>query len=141
MLLNPIADRLKDQVSAFRNNVGGAVDFAAAEGNLKSVPAAFVLPLMDKAGQNNLACGGVEQRVVERFGVALVVNNTSDARGNAAHTDLEPLRRAVIDALLNWQPSAEYDPCEYGGGRILKLNGKDLWWQLDFTTAYFERKV
>lgn len=141
MLLAPIEARLKDQVAALNRNVAGAVDFAAAEGNLKSVPAAFVLPLIDKAGPNNLACGGIEQRVVERFGVALVVNNASDARGAAAHTALEPLRRAVIDALLGWPPGAEYDPCEYGGGRILKLNGMDLWWQLDFTTAYFERKV
>ncbi len=141
MLLKPIADRLKTEVPAFRNNVTGTAGFAAAQEGLKSVPAGFVLPLMDKAGRNDLACGGVSQSVTERFGVVLVVSNMRDAQGGAAHDDLQTLRRAVLDALLGWQPSAEYNPVEYSGGRMLALNGADLWWQLEFTTAYFERKV
>lgn len=121
--------------------IAGAVDFASANATLTSAPAAFVLPLMDKASANSAGGGAVQQRVTVRFGVVLVVSNVRDALGAAAHTDLQTVRRAVIDALLAWRPTSEYDPCEYGGGRMLALNGADLWWQLEFVTAYYERKV
>lgn len=138
MLLKPIADRLKVEVPAFRNNVTGTADFAAAREGLKSVPAAFVLPLMDRASASDTQDESVIlQYVAERFGVVLVVSNVRDAQGANAHDDLQSLRDAVIDSLLGWQPSAGYSPVEYGGGRMLALNGNDLWWQVDFVTGYY----
>lgn len=138
MLLAPIADRLKIQVPALKRNVSGAADFAAAREGLNSVPAAFVLPLMDRATPSSTQDESVIlQLVTERFGVVLVVSNVRDMHGAAAHDDLEPLRDAVILALLGWPPSAGYHPVEYGGGRMLALNGDDLWWQLEFVTGYY----
>lgn len=138
MLLSPVADRLKGQVTTLRNNVSGAADFASGKEGVKSVPASFVIPLMDRAvPAQTQDFGSVLQHVSERFGVVLVVSNMRDATGGNAHGDLQPLRDAVIAALLGWQPAAEYDPIEYGGGRMLALSGSDLWWQLEFVTGYY----
>ncbi len=139
MLLAPIIAQVKT-VSMLKN-VEGTVGFALAQQNLKGTPSAWVIPLMDAALPNRMMSGAVEQRVNERFGVILAVSNVRDARGEAANEDLEVVRSAVITALLGWQPDAGYDPVEYGGGRMLSLINPVLWWQLEFTTAYYERKV
>lgn len=143
MLLKPIADRLKVEVPAFRNNVTGAADFAAAREGLKSVPAAFVLPLMDKAEESDTQDESIIiQHVKPRFGVLLVVSNVRDTQGaNANDENLQPLRDAVLYSLLGWQPSAGYSPLQYGGGRMLALNGTDLWWQEDYLTGYYLKRT
>ncbi len=139
MLLGPVADRIRAQVPDLRK-VAGAAGFAAAREDLKALPAAYVLPLGDSARPNTLA-GGISQQVVERFGVILAAGNARDARGDAANAALEGLRGAVLQALLGYQPAAEYDPVQYGGGRLLMLDAGVIWWQLEFTTGYYERKL
>lgn len=139
-LIDAVIAHLKTSVPSLKK-VSGAVDFASAGTDLKnSTPAAYVLPLADKAGQNEL-CNAVSQRVDVRFGVVLAVQNLRDARGQNAHSDLEPIRRAVIDALLGWNPDADHAPVLYGGGRLLQLADGVLWWQLEFVTVYYERKI
>ncbi len=139
MLIAPIIAQV--QTVTVLKSVEGVVEFALAQQSLKGVPAAFVVPLMDSATPNRMLSGAVEQRVAERFGVILAVSNVRDQRGQAANEDLEGVRKSVIAALLGWQPAAGYDPVEYGGGRMLSLINPVLWWQLEFTTAYIERKV
>lgn len=119
----------------------GAADFAAARDDLKVPPVAYVIPLNDTAGPNMLVRPGIHQQVTERFGVVLAVENLRDVRGAAVNAALETLRRATIDGLLGFQPAADYDPVKYGGGRLLMLDVSVLWWQLEFITGYYERKV
>ncbi|HEU0282327.1 MAG TPA: hypothetical protein VFQ99_00965, partial [Gallionella sp.] len=119
----------------------GAADFAAARDDLKMPPTAYVLPLSDRAAPNALVGLRVHQQVIERFGVVLAVENLRDVRGAAVNAALETLRRATIDSLLGFQPAADYDPIQYGGGRLLMLDVAVIWWQLEFITGYYERKV
>src|SRR5487761_2207578 len=137
MLLAPIITQV--QTVPVLKRVLGTVDFASAQQEISGLPVAYVMPLSDAASPNRMLSGAVEQRVTERFGVILAVNNVRDMRGAAANEDLESLRVSVIAALLGWQPAPGYDPIEYGGGRILTLANTVLWWQLEFVTAYFER--
>lgn len=137
--LDPIIARLDAQVAALKK-VGGAADFEAALAELKIEPAAFVIPLRDAAQPNTLE-NAVSQRVISRFGVALAVQNLRDASGTKAQTELAPLRDSVITALLGWAPDADRDPCEYGGGRLLRLRDRVLWWLDEFVTAYYVRKT
>lgn len=145
MLLQPIMDRLVATAGAtvvpggFRK-VSGAADFAAAKDDLKIPPVAYVLPLNDSAAPNMLLGLGVDQHVVERFGVVLAVGNMRDMRGDAVNSALESLRRLTIDNLLAFVPSVDYDPVQYGGGRLLMLDVSVIWWQLEFVTGYYERK-
>jgi hypothetical protein len=133
--------RLKDQVSALKE-VGGAVDFAAAiESGVKQTPAAFVVELADRPARNSLATSAMSQSNESRFGVIFAVQNLRDARGEQARADLRTLRLAVLTALLNWQPDPDFDPCEYGGGRLLQFANLVLWWQDDFITGALLRSI
>ena len=142
MLLQPIIDQIKaiatDGVPEFRK-VSGAANFAAARDDLKNPPAAYVLPLNDAAGANQLGGGAILQPVRERFGVVLAVSNLRDAKGESAQAEFERLRRLVITSLLGFVPGTDYEPVEYGGGNVLMMDASVLWWQLVFTTGYFER--
>lgn len=138
MQLAPILAHIKSHCPALRQ-VGGAAEFSALpEAGPQAVPAAFVVPLEERAGSNQLDTG-ISQRVDVRFGVILAVRNLRDGVGAAANDDLETLRRAVKAALLGWQPTGADDVCTFGGGRVLQLNNQVLWWQDDFVTAYYER--
>jgi hypothetical protein len=142
MLLLPVVDQIKTIQAAgndeFRK-VATAANFAAARDDLKNPPAAYVVPMADRAGANSLGGGAILQPVREQFGVALGVSNLRDASGVAAQAEFERLRRLVIDKLLGFVPGEGYEPCEYGGGSLLLLSPDVLWWQLTFTTGYMER--
>lgn len=143
MLLPPVADQLELIVKPGGAKeflkVDMAANFAAARDDLKNPPAAYVLPVADRAGPNSLGGGAILQPVREQFGVALAVSNLRDATGRAAQIEFERLRRLVIDKLLGFVPGEGYEPCEYGGGGLLLLTPDVLWWQLVFTTQYMER--
>lgn len=145
MLQQPIIDQITATVGAtvlsggFRK-VLGAADFASAKDDLKTPPVAYVIPLGDNAKPNTALSYSVDQHVVERFGVVMAVSNVRDVRGAAVNPPLEILRRAVIDNLISFQPASDYDPVQYAGGKLLMLDVNVIWWQLDFTTGYYERK-
>lgn len=140
MLLQPIADLLRIAVPDFRK-VAGAANFAAVKEDLISPPAAYVIPLADVAKPSDLYGAAIEQKVAERFGVILAVINARDVRGDAVNAPLELLRKTTIGALLGYQPAIDYDPVQYGGGHILAMDVTTLFWQLEFVTGYYERKI
>jgi hypothetical protein len=123
-------------VSALKK-VSGAADLAAAESGLKHPPAAFVLPLEERPGGNERDSGTLLQRNVVRFAVLLAVSNLRDAAGEQAQADLRALRPLVMGALIGWQPGASWNPLEFGGGRLLYLADRLLWWRDEFVTANY----
>jgi hypothetical protein len=144
MLSQPVVNQLinikVNGVNVFRK-VAGAANFVSAQDDLKMPPVAYVIPLADAAKPNELTDKSVEQHVIERFGIILAVGNSRDSRGDAVNAELETLRKLVIQTLLGFVVEDGYDPIQYGGGRILQLVATTLWWQLEFITGYFERKV
>lgn len=118
------------------NKVAGAANFAAVKEDLKNQPAAYVIPMADRASPNKLGSGAISQRVTERFAVVMALDNKRDTRGDAVNAALEAKRAKVIDALIGVMPSAAYDPVEYQGGQLLALDVTTTYWQLEFTTAY-----
>lgn len=140
MLLAPIATRLQSQVSALKK-VGMAAEFDAARKDARPVPpAAFVLPLRETAGRNELE-NAISQRVGVQFAVVYCTQNLRDSRGGQANEDIDAVRAAGKTALLGWQPDADHDPCEYVGGELLGLQGPLVWWQDVFATAFYLRSV
>lgn len=120
--------------------VAAAAELAAAGEDLKQVPAAYVVPSADRAGQNQLA-NGVSQRNQVRFAVVMAVSNMRDARGEKAQADLRLLRISIMTALLGWSPDVDFAPVEYVAGRLLRLSDSVLWWQDEFLTAHQLRYV
>ena len=132
-----IISRVAGQVGAFIK-VSGAADFVAAATGTVTPPCAFVIPVSDRVSPND-AISIISQQDTIRFGVAIAVTNLRDPIGQNAATDLRTLRINVMTALLGWSPASEYDPCEYGGGRLMGFKDQVLWWQDDYITRLLLR--
>src|SRR3990167_9136849 len=135
-----IVTRLAGQVTDLKR-VAEAVDLASAEDDIKNLSVvAYVVPARDPAGPNTLA-NAVDQLVTSTFGVVIGIKNFRDPRGDAARAQLTPIRSAVCDALLNWQPGADYTACEFSGGRLARLTDQVLWWVDEYRTTFRGRKT
>lgn len=131
-----IVDHLRG--APFRQ-VGGAADLPESEEGLQASPAAFVLPMGDRPGENQLI-GAISQTVKVTFDVVIAVSRKGAASA-AALDPLETVQAAVMDKLLGWSPDADYAPFEYAGGQMLKVGKSALWWRMSFVTDYLLRKV
>jgi hypothetical protein len=136
--LAPIIEQLRDVVPSLRL-VGGAAQFERALGGLTTLPAAFVLPAREQAGESAFMDQLVEQLVNAEFAVVLAVRNLADDEGAAAVEALEPVRTAVRDALLGWQPAPDAHGCEYVAGELVAFDNGVLWWQDTYRTGYLIR--
>lgn len=131
-----IVERLKTEVPELLL-VGGAADLSVAAESLRQTPAAFVLPSAERASGSSTGTMLVSQLNTVRFAVIVAVQNLRDARGEVAQTDLLQIRSSVMTALHGWQPDGlgDFEPVEFGGGRLLQLTDQVLWWQDEFLTA------
>jgi hypothetical protein len=141
-LFNPewIIARLKEQAPALAG-VAGAAGLAQAASALKQTPSAYVLPNAERPGGSRTGTMVVSQQNTVRFAVIMAVKNLRDARGEKAQADLLDLREEIMTALHGWQPHEDFDPLEYGGGRLLQLTDQVLWWQDEFLTAHSIRSM
>lgn len=135
-----IIARLRSQVTTLKL-VGGAADFSAAAESLKQKPAAFVLPNSERAGESKTGTLVTSQYNAVRFAVVIAVQNLRDARGENAQAGLRTIRMAIATALHGWQPESEFDPIEYGSGRLLQLNDQVVWYQDEFVTGHLLRSL
>ena len=135
-----IIDYLGAQVSKLKS-VSGAAELAKAVADFKQPPAAFVVPVSDRASGNTTGTMVVRQNNTTRFAVIIAAQNLRDARGQKAQDDLRTLRQDILNALHGWQPGDAFDPIEYGGGRLLRMINQVLWWQDEFLTSHFMRSI
>lgn len=135
-----IITRLETEVPTLKF-AGGAADLASASASLKQTPSVFVIPVSDRASGNTTGTMVVSQNNVSRFAVVSAARNLRDARGEKAQGNLRSVRTSILTALHGWQPDADFDPIEYGGGRLLQLTNQVLWWQDEFLTTNLLRSV
>ncbi len=122
--------------------VHGAAEYAAlnnSEYTELAIPAAYVVPIEDRA--TDLTDGGsnvVGQQVEHLFGVVVVVDNSEDRMGIIGADELFDLRTALWAALLNWPAEAAqpYSPLRYRGSRLLNQNPARLYWIFQFSTTF-----
>jgi hypothetical protein len=138
--LTDIQTRLRAHCPSLKLVAGSAQFDQAASGMPTAWPAAFVYPLAAKPAPN-IMLGEVQQTVSESFGVALVVQNVEDARGDAAIDRLRQLREEVIAALLGTQPTGGCGVITYAAGRYLTSFNGFFWWQDDFACDSYLRSV
>lgn len=138
MDITQVVQRLKERLTGLKS-IGASADLDAAIDGVVALPAAFVLPLAERAS-TTAVLGMTESRVAEAFGVVHVLSNRRDAQGAAALTDLFSLRVALRSALVGWVPeTATGESVHYTSGRLLQLDGSGrLWWMDEFQlTTYF----
>lgn len=138
MKLGPIALRIRVSNTRFGELVGGAAELAVALGNTFDQECAFVIPLAENVGPNKYD-PGINQRVVERFGVVVALkNDLSDVKklGLAAYDSVHDVRAELWSAILGWQlvslATKESSIIYYRGGRILDITRANLWYQYEF---------
>lgn len=131
MDVTPIIDRLKTQLTGFVL-IAGAADLDIAIDATPNAPAAHVMPLAETAEAPDLA-GLHHQRVLQEFGVVVMVANLQDATGSAAAVELHARRLAVRAALVGWVPDpASGETVAFTGGRLLQFFNQRLWWMDQF---------
>ncbi|MFH5927151.1 phage tail terminator protein [Roseomonas xinghualingensis] len=133
-----VIPRIKAQCPIFANRVAGAA--AMRKALLQDdfpVPHAFVVPLSD-TGEGEVSLSDLAQELPARFGVVVVVDNTSDEPGMAAAEKLMNVRDELHAALIGWAPSEAHAPCIYVGmPDDPDTSRARCWAQFDFTsTAY-----
>lgn len=117
--------------------VGGILEWAALKVAPGGLPAAYVLPGDESAGDNRND-GGIDQRVATEFGIALVLNAAARSQGSVSE-QLDVLTKAVKAKLAGWTHPEAAGPTLYAGGRMLSVDGGSLAWLMRFRTAYHLR--
>lgn len=138
MIMRLVRDRLLTTACPPLRLVEGAAEFASRDTRPPdaSLPAAFVVPLLDTAGPNGLAAGGFRQRIEVGFGVVLFTRNLRDHRGGQAALDLaDDIIPAVRAALIAWQPTPAHDQVELRAGRLIAFDEGAVAWREEFVTA------
>lgn len=132
MNLDNVIERLRATCPSFGQRVAGAAEFAALPQNAKvALPAAFVIPMDDRAGEQE-SQNRYRQALTDRVAVVMVLDNSADRRGQAAAAEVHSLRAEVWRALLLWPPGPEYDGLFYEGGQGLLMDAARLYYQLEF---------
>lgn len=91
-------------------------------------PAAYVVPVSERPGDNRLA-NAVAQINEVTFGVVLCLTDLRDPRGAAAGDALELVRAEVQGKLLGWRPPGAAGVVLFAGGETVDLDKQGaLWW-------------
>jgi hypothetical protein len=137
-----IRDRLLSLKGDMLKFVGLAGDFASAADQVKSSPAAFVLPSSRRPGPNTAATQFVSQRVTMQFTVAIMLTRIGPSGGDQLNA-VQEVEDAIIDTIVGWQPEGFMSPFVYRGGRMLgiDLDQGIIFWGSDFAADYLLRKV
>jgi hypothetical protein len=132
-MLTEIIQRLRALADPFAERVAGAATVEAAlTQTLTEFPAAFVVPLDDKA-EPNRADENLLQVLHQRIGIVAVLDASADPRGQAAaEAAMTSIRRALWYALLAWAPDTCSEPMAYHGARIVRLDQARLWVLFEF---------
>ena len=137
MKIGPIVLKLRLAETRFGNNIAGAADLALALSQTLTKEVAFVVQIGEFANPNTLD-SSISQKIVERFGVIVALDNAvsqMDKTGLTAYDTLYDVRSQLFKALLGWLMTDAEDPISYAGGKIVNLTRSHLWYQFEFDTT------
>lgn len=137
MKQQPIVDRLKE-IPGFVQ-VGGVLEYAALDRLPGALPAAFVVPQGEVAGDNRLATG-VDQRVLWSFAVVVILSAAA-RRPEEISDKLEELTTAIKLAITGWKHPDGSGPITFAGAELVGAGANALSWAVRFRSPYHIRKV
>jgi len=135
--IGPIVLKLRAAETRFGDMIAGAAELAYALSGTLTKEVAFVIPLTETAKANDLD-SGISQKITERFGVIVALDNASsdkDKTGLTAYDTLHDVRAEVFKAILGWQIPGTEDLVSYGGGRTIGITRATFWYQFEFVTV------
>ncbi len=134
MRLSPIVVRLRATTTRFGNRIAGSAELETAMNGTLMGECAFVVPLGEFADPSKYS-GGINQKITERFGVIVALQNDTTAKdklGLTAYDLLDSVRAQIFKAILGWEMPGTETPISYGGARLITLNRGYLWYQYEF---------
>jgi hypothetical protein len=141
VLIEEFITRLQANCPTLQNRVYGSVELALAQTTSMITPCAFVMCMSESAEENSLMGQGFMQQITAKIGVISLIKNAKDARGQAAHIDLEVTRSAIRAALCNWIPTNAVMPTQFLEGQLLGYDNLTLRWNDVFTSQYYYRNI
>jgi hypothetical protein len=138
MKIGPIVLRLRLANTRFSNYIAGAAELSLALQGTLQKEMAFVIQLSETVDSNKLD-SGISQKVTERFGIVVALDNSStqkDKTGLTAYDQLFEVRNELFGALLGWQMEDMDSLVSYAGGKILGINRAQFWYQFEFEADF-----
>ena len=134
MKIGPVVLKLRLADTRFENRIAGAAELAYALQGALQKEMAFVIQLTETVTSNTLD-NGISQKITERFGVVVMLDNSTtqkDKTGLTAYDSLFEIRSQLFGALLGWQMDGADSLVSYGGGKVLGINRAQFWYQFEF---------
>lgn len=139
-----VIPRIRAQCPIFANRVAGSLGWERFKDLMQSsaisdfpVPHAFVLPQPDTS-EGSIELSSLAQELPARFGVVVVVSNTSDEPGAIASDQLMDARDQLHAALIGFAPAEDMAPILYEGmADAPDYNRAKAWAQFDFTSTKY----
>ncbi len=136
MNITNIITQIKNNCPSIQQ-VEGAVKLMQAMEQPPFGVSAYVVPVGEQAGQNQVL-NGISQRIEASFGVlVMIVYDLDDESGAKAYTDIQAIREELMTALLGFIPFDNADPIEYTNGSLSNIMPGILMWNDEFSTAYY----
>jgi hypothetical protein len=136
MQIGAIVLKLRAASTRFGDMIAGAAELAYALSGTLTKEVAFVIPLSEAASINNLD-SGINQRITEKFGIIVALDNASsdkDKTGLTAYDSLHDVRAEIFKAILGWQIPGTEDLVSYSGGKSIGVTRATFWYQFEFVT-------
>ena len=135
MKLSHIVHTLRHFSPSFEGRVGGAAEFSAIkDAAFLKLPAAYVVPLDDRA-EDNKSQTDYWQNVTEGFGVIVVLKPLDERGQHEAYDIVENIKTELWRALLGYEPSPAHYPIQYDGGDLLDLDRGRIFYQFNFSAV------
>lgn len=110
MDVQPVIDRIGEEVPALAGRVEGALELAAllAENVMpQSTPHAYVVPLGLRGGRPSSATGFFTQEYQDTLGVLFFMNSSGDPTGARVMADVGEIGMAIVNAIAGWAPDED----------------------------------
>jgi hypothetical protein len=135
-IIGTFIEQVRANAPVFNGRVGGAAEFYRGLRDYNTsmpMPAAYVLPLAQEAGENKLM-NGLIQIISKGVGVAVELDAQTDRRGQKPVMDFDMIETQLFASVLNLiLPGCRMTRGVYfTGARYLDLDRARLWYQWEF---------
>jgi len=136
MLITPIIEQLRSQLTSWGDRIAGAAEFAAIEDKVRlSLPAMYVQLTQDEVVREVSISPTIQQDIADRLVITVILAN-EDIRGQSAQDQIDGIRKALFASILNWTSEKYKYAFQYVGGRMISMDRARYFHEFEFKQIY-----